>query len=181
MFPLLCVLYVFSLPKMAGLYTHQPEICFRSCINPTLKFVAFQVFAFPLLSICIPLHSTLPCFLPHLVKIHLLDHGEEYTMTFPNTYIRSLLTYPWLELGGRSTISCAQTGYSANFDFHCKVYTAALSEHLAKLVIPKLKQFPQAFDLCILYYSGWLTQFFLLLFCSHSMVEGNTKSHVRSG
>ena len=55
------------------------------------------------------------------VQLHLLDHGEEYTMTLPNTYIRSLLTYPWMELGGRSTISCSQSGYSAVVDFHSKV------------------------------------------------------------
>lgn len=42
-------------------------------------------------------------------------------MTLPNTYIRSLLTYPWMELGGRSTISCSQSGYSAVIDFQSKV------------------------------------------------------------
>jgi hypothetical protein len=54
-------------------------------------------------------------------SIYLLDRGEEYVCTFPSAYGRSILTVPWMELGGSVTISCAQTGYSANIDFMTKV------------------------------------------------------------
>ena len=54
-------------------------------------------------------------------SIYLLDRGEEYVCTFPSAYGRSILTVPWIELGGNVTISCAQTGYSASIDFQTKV------------------------------------------------------------
>ena len=34
---------------------------------------------------------------------------------------RSILTVPWVELGGKIQVSCAKTGYSANIEFHTKV------------------------------------------------------------
>ncbi|OWF54381.1 Oxysterol-binding protein-related protein 9 [Mizuhopecten yessoensis] len=54
--------------------------------------------------------------------VSLIDHDEEYVITFPNGYGRSILTVPWVELGGKVTISCAKTGYSANVDFHTKPF-----------------------------------------------------------
>uniref|UniRef100_A0A672T2V8 Oxysterol-binding protein n=1 Tax=Sinocyclocheilus grahami TaxID=75366 RepID=A0A672T2V8_SINGR len=54
--------------------------------------------------------------------LYLLDHGEEYAFTFPSAYARSILTVPWVELGGKVTISCAKTGYSANVTFHTKPF-----------------------------------------------------------
>ena len=35
--------------------------------------------------------------------------------------LRSILTYPWMEMGGKCHLECAQTGYYADIDFHCKV------------------------------------------------------------
>uniref|UniRef100_A0A8C2JIC6 Secreted protein n=1 Tax=Cyprinus carpio TaxID=7962 RepID=A0A8C2JIC6_CYPCA len=32
--------------------------------------------------------------------LYLRDHGEEYVFTFPSAYARSILTVPWVELGG---------------------------------------------------------------------------------
>ena len=78
------------------------------------------------------------------VHLNLLDYGEEYTVTLPNAYarylvthpskhqplppllslplsLRSILTYPWMEMGGKCHLECAQTGYYADIDFHCKV------------------------------------------------------------
>lgn len=52
--------------------------------------------------------------------LYLRDYGEEYVFTFPSAYARSILTVPWVELGGKVTISCAKTGYSANVTFHTK-------------------------------------------------------------
>uniref|UniRef100_A0A673LCB8 Oxysterol-binding protein n=1 Tax=Sinocyclocheilus rhinocerous TaxID=307959 RepID=A0A673LCB8_9TELE len=54
--------------------------------------------------------------------LYLRDHGEEYVFTFPSAYARSILTVPWVELGGKVTISCAKTGYSANVTFHTKPF-----------------------------------------------------------
>ncbi|XP_051520570.1 oxysterol-binding protein-related protein 10-like [Myxocyprinus asiaticus] len=54
--------------------------------------------------------------------LYLRDHGEEYVFTFPSAYARSILTVPWVELGGKVTISCVKTGYSASVTFHTKPF-----------------------------------------------------------
>lgn len=52
--------------------------------------------------------------------IILHDHHEEYVVTFPKAYGRSILTTPWFEMGGTCHITCEKTGYSAKIDFHEK-------------------------------------------------------------
>ncbi|KAL0118802.1 hypothetical protein PUN28_009458 [Cardiocondyla obscurior] len=54
--------------------------------------------------------------------VNVLQHGEEYVLTFPNGYGRSILTVPWIELGGSVTISCVQTGYHATVEFLTKPF-----------------------------------------------------------
>lgn len=54
--------------------------------------------------------------------ISLIDHGEEYHVTFPNGYGRSILTRPWVELGGKCQILCPQTGFTAEVEFLCKPF-----------------------------------------------------------
>ncbi|XP_065051326.1 oxysterol-binding protein-related protein 11-like [Rhopilema esculentum] len=49
-------------------------------------------------------------------------HDEEYIITFPNAYCRSILTNPWIELGGRTMIKCVKTGYAAVVLFHTKPF-----------------------------------------------------------
>ena len=34
---------------------------------------------------------------------------------------RSILTYPWMELGGKCVVKCEKTGYRSEIEFHCKV------------------------------------------------------------
>ncbi|XP_042700920.1 oxysterol-binding protein-related protein 9 isoform X5 [Chrysemys picta bellii] len=51
-----------------------------------------------------------------------LDYDEHYILTFPNGYGRSILTVPWIELGGECSISCSKTGYNANIVFHTKPF-----------------------------------------------------------
>ncbi|NWY09235.1 OSBL9 protein, partial [Aphelocoma coerulescens] len=65
-----------------------------------------------------------------------LDHDEHYILTFPNGYGRqvkaligifisnalSILTVPWIELGGECSISCSKTGYNASIVFHTKPF-----------------------------------------------------------
>ncbi|KAH7639940.1 oxysterol-binding protein-related protein 9-like protein [Dermatophagoides farinae] len=55
-------------------------------------------------------------------SIYLLDHGEEYTCTFPSAYGRSILTEPWFEFGGSVQIECQKSGYSAKIDFLTKPF-----------------------------------------------------------
>ncbi|XP_048204566.1 oxysterol-binding protein-related protein 10 isoform X2 [Perognathus longimembris pacificus] len=54
--------------------------------------------------------------------LSLLEYGEEYVFTLPSAYARSILTIPWVELGGKVSINCAKTGYSATVTFHTKPF-----------------------------------------------------------
>ena len=54
--------------------------------------------------------------------IRLLDSGEEYIINFPNGYGRSILTVPWVELGGDCQITCAKSGYRSDVKFHTKPF-----------------------------------------------------------
>nr|XP_033802082.1 oxysterol-binding protein-related protein 11 isoform X1 [Geotrypetes seraphini] len=54
--------------------------------------------------------------------LSLLEHGEEYTFSLPCAYARSILTVPWVELGGKVNVNCAKTGYSATITFHTKPF-----------------------------------------------------------
>uniref|UniRef100_A0A671KLA0 Oxysterol-binding protein n=1 Tax=Sinocyclocheilus anshuiensis TaxID=1608454 RepID=A0A671KLA0_9TELE len=54
--------------------------------------------------------------------LHLLEHGEEYTFSLPSAYARSILTVPWVELGGKVNVNCTTTGYSAIITFQTKPF-----------------------------------------------------------
>eukprot|EP00105_Crassostrea_gigas_P005452 XP_011419068.1 PREDICTED: oxysterol-binding protein-related protein 9-like isoform X1 [Crassostrea gigas] len=54
--------------------------------------------------------------------VSVIDHDEEYVITFPNGYGRSILTTPWVEMGGKVSMSCAKTGYNATVTFHTKPF-----------------------------------------------------------
>lgn len=54
--------------------------------------------------------------------LYLLEHDEEYTFTLPCAYARSILTVPWVELGGKVNINCAKSGYSAVITFQTKPF-----------------------------------------------------------
>ncbi|XP_055380120.1 oxysterol-binding protein-related protein 9 isoform X2 [Condylostylus longicornis] len=54
--------------------------------------------------------------------VTLCDRNEEYILTFPNGYGRSILTVPWIELGGSVTIKCPQTGHYADVEFLTKPF-----------------------------------------------------------
>lgn len=72
----------------------------------------------PLLaSVCLTVSPSLPGGV-----LRLLEHGEEYVFTLPSAYARSILTIPWVELGGKVSINCAKTGYSATVIFHTKPF-----------------------------------------------------------
>ena len=44
-----------------------------------------------------------------------------FSKSFFPLFLRSILTYPWMELGGKCTVKCEKTGYRSEIDFHCKV------------------------------------------------------------
>ncbi|XP_034084204.1 oxysterol-binding protein-related protein 10-like isoform X3 [Gymnodraco acuticeps] len=54
--------------------------------------------------------------------LYLLEHDEQYVFTLPCAYARSILTVPWVELGGKVNINCAKSGYSATVTFHTKPF-----------------------------------------------------------
>ncbi|RXG50882.1 Oxysterol-binding protein-related protein 9 [Armadillidium vulgare] len=54
--------------------------------------------------------------------VSLLDLDEEYILNFPSGYGRSILTVPWVELGGTCQITCSKTGYSATVEFLTKPF-----------------------------------------------------------
>ncbi|CAG2055026.1 unnamed protein product [Timema podura] len=55
------------------------------------------------------------------VSLFLGEHGEQYDFTLPAAYARSIISIPWIELGGKVNINCPSTGYLANIIFHTKV------------------------------------------------------------
>lgn len=55
-------------------------------------------------------------------SIFLPEKGEVYKAQFPAAYGRSILTIPWMELGGKVLIQCPQTGYHSNITFHTKPF-----------------------------------------------------------
>ena len=86
--------------------------------HPALSFPSLTLPCPSPLSLCPSPLS--PC--PSPVHMHLLEHGEEYSVSLPSAYARSILTVPWMELGGKCLLECKQTGYYANIEFHCKPF-----------------------------------------------------------
>uniref|UniRef100_A0A1I8FXJ8 Oxysterol-binding protein n=1 Tax=Macrostomum lignano TaxID=282301 RepID=A0A1I8FXJ8_9PLAT len=56
------------------------------------------------------------------LQLHLLGHGEVYSIQLPSAYARSILTVPWVELGDKVSISCAKSRFSASVIFHTKPF-----------------------------------------------------------
>ncbi|XP_063778356.1 oxysterol-binding protein-related protein 10 isoform X3 [Pseudophryne corroboree] len=54
--------------------------------------------------------------------LKLMEYDEEYIFTLPSAYARSILTVPWVELGGKVNITCAKTGYTATITFQTKPF-----------------------------------------------------------
>ncbi|KAM9680668.1 oxysterol-binding protein-related protein 10 isoform 2-T2 [Dama dama] len=120
---------------------HEHPMADDSSKNYKLRFVAEQVSHHPPIScfyceckekrLCVNTHVwTKSKFMGMSVGVsmigegvlRLLEHGEEYVFTLPSAYARSILTIPWVELGGKVSITCAKTGYSATVTFHTKPF-----------------------------------------------------------
>lgn len=94
-----------------------------------------------------------------------LEHDEHYILTFPNGYgrcvslslspleiwmwftlasltkvfiCRSILTVPWVELGGECNISCSKSGYSANIVFHTKPFYGGKKHRITAEILYEL-------------------------------------------
>ncbi|CAF0802555.1 unnamed protein product [Rotaria sordida] len=72
----------------------------------------------------------------------LLDHDERYVITFPSAYGRSILGVPWFEMGGKVSVDCEKTGYSANIEFLTKpFYNGKKHQITGTLFGPDKKEF----------------------------------------
>lgn len=123
-----------AMPQATGSGKEEPE-------NYKLRFVAEQVSHHPPVScfyceckekrMCVNAHIwTKSKFLGMSIGVSmvgegvlkLMEHGEDYVFTLPSAYARSILTIPWVELGGKVNIVCAKSGYSAAVTFHTKPF-----------------------------------------------------------
>ncbi|XP_017282407.1 oxysterol-binding protein-related protein 11 isoform X2 [Kryptolebias marmoratus] len=95
-------------PPVSGFYAECPER--RMCVNTHVwtksKFMGMSIGVSMIGEGC----------------LHLLEHDEEYIFTLPCAYARSILTVPWVELGGKVNISCAKSGLSAVITFQTKPF-----------------------------------------------------------
>ncbi|CAL8288565.1 unnamed protein product [Lota lota] len=95
-------------PPVSGFYAECPEkrVCVNTHVWTKSKFMGMSIGVSMVGEGC----------------LYLLDHDEEYTFTLPCAYARSILTVPWVELGGKVLVTCAKSGYSAVITFHTKPF-----------------------------------------------------------
>ncbi|XP_037944350.1 oxysterol-binding protein-related protein 9 isoform X2 [Teleopsis dalmanni] len=73
--------------------------------------------------------------------VTLIERSEQYYVNFPNGYGRSILTVPWIELGGSVEIRCPQTNYYANVEFLTKpFYGGKRNKVTAEIYAPNEKK-----------------------------------------
>ncbi|EHB09895.1 Oxysterol-binding protein-related protein 9 [Heterocephalus glaber] len=107
-----------SVTSVAEEVSHHPPISgfYAECFNKKIQFNAHIWTKSKFLGMSFGVHNIgQGCVL-------CLDYDEHYILTFPNGYGRSILTVPWVELGGECSINCSKTGYSANIIFHTKPF-----------------------------------------------------------
>ncbi|XP_053928348.1 oxysterol-binding protein-related protein 9 isoform X4 [Cuculus canorus] len=98
--------------------SHHPPISafYAECFNKRIQFNAHIWTKSKFLGMSIGVHNIgQGC-------VTCLDYDEHYILTFPNGYGRSILTVPWIELGGECSINCSKTGYNASIVFHTKPF-----------------------------------------------------------
>uniref|UniRef100_A0A8C6UVA1 Oxysterol-binding protein n=1 Tax=Neogobius melanostomus TaxID=47308 RepID=A0A8C6UVA1_9GOBI len=95
-------------PPVSGFYAECPEkkMCVNTHVWTKSKFMGMSIGVSMIGEGC----------------LYLLEHDEEYTFTLPCAYARSILTVPWVELGGKVNINCSKTGYSAIITFQTKPF-----------------------------------------------------------
>ncbi|XP_038211060.1 oxysterol-binding protein-related protein 9 isoform X2 [Zerene cesonia] len=107
-----------QLSFVAEQVSHHPPISafYAEHVNKRIQFEAWVWTKSKFLGLSIGVHNI------GKGTVTLLDLGEEYTLTFPNGYGRSILTVPWIELGGSVVIECVQTGHRAHVEFLTKPF-----------------------------------------------------------
>ncbi|XP_054706899.1 oxysterol-binding protein-related protein 11-like [Uloborus diversus] len=65
------------------------------------------------------------------VVLHLPTYGETYVFTLPSAYVRCILTVPWIELGGRISVTCSASDYSASVTFQTKPQQAGTPHRIS--------------------------------------------------
>jgi hypothetical protein len=76
-----------------------------------------------------------------LISVNIPKYNEEYRVTLPNAYGRSILTVPWMEIAGKVVLSCQQTNYHATLEFHQKpFYGGRKHRFTSELFGPKQKK-----------------------------------------
>jgi len=114
-------------PPISAFYAEcaKKRICFNSSIWTKSKFLGLSIGV-------------------HMVgtgNLYVSDYNEEYVMTFPNGYGRSILTVPWVEMGGRTEITCAASGYSATMEFLTKPFYGGKKNRMtAEVFAPNQKK-----------------------------------------
>lgn len=56
--------------------------------------------------------------------------GEHYEMNYPTLYLRSYLSEPWMEFGGKINITCPETKMSAGVIFQTKPFYGGKAHHV---------------------------------------------------
>ncbi|KAJ0173942.1 hypothetical protein K1T71_010088 [Dendrolimus kikuchii] len=107
-----------QLSFVAEQVSHHPPISafYAEHVNKRIQFEAWVWTKSKFLGLSIGVHNI------GKGTVTLLDTEEEYTLTFPNGYGRSILTVPWIELGGSVVIECVQSGHRANIEFLTKPF-----------------------------------------------------------
>ncbi|XP_073499586.1 oxysterol-binding protein-related protein 9 isoform X2 [Phyllobates terribilis] len=112
--------------------SHHPPISafYAECYNKRIQFNAHIWTKSKFLGMSIGVHNIgQGC-------VTCLDYDEHYILTFPNGYGRSILTVPWVELGGECNINCSKTGYSATISFHTKPFYGGKKHRITAEIYP---------------------------------------------
>ncbi|XP_062411273.1 oxysterol-binding protein-related protein 9 isoform X2 [Sardina pilchardus] len=121
-----------SVSFVAEQVSHHPPISafYAECLSKKIQFNAHIWTKSKFLGMSIGVHNIgQGC-------VSCLEHDEHYILTFPNGYGRSILTVPWVELGGECNISCSKTGYSANIVFHTKPFYGGKKHRITAEIFP---------------------------------------------
>ncbi|KAA0714238.1 Oxysterol-binding protein-related protein 9 [Triplophysa tibetana] len=121
-----------SVSFVAEQVSHHPPISafYAECFSKKIQFNAHIWTKSKFLGMSIGVHNIgQGC-------VSCLEHDEHYILTFPNGYGRSILTVPWVELGGECNISCSKSGYSANIVFHTKPFYGGKKHRITAEIFP---------------------------------------------
>ena len=151
---------------LAEQVSHHPPVSafYAECAAKNISFIGhiYTKSAFLGMSVAVIKITFFYLFIVEIFKVHnigdgkitVLSVGEDYVLTFPSAYGRSILTTPWVELGGsckktkininnifviiiiQGKISCPQTGYHATIEFKTKPFFSNEQNKIIAEVFP---------------------------------------------